>query len=112
MEEMPPIVQVLSRELCSRVFGISPFILHPGAFSHPDDGHHFREGNIWDFSMEARWKPPHGHGRGPVPWQLDHPRVNGIPTAFKGQSGTEGLMGKRIHWLGVRGLEKRILANP
>ncbi len=43
-----PIVQVLSRELRSE-FGISPFILSSGAFSHPDVVATISEGNIWDF---------------------------------------------------------------
>ena len=43
-----PIVQVLSRELRSE-FGISPFILSSGAFSHPDVKATVSEGNIWDF---------------------------------------------------------------
>ena len=43
-----PIVQVLSRELRSE-FGISPFILSSGAFSHPDVTATISEGNIWDF---------------------------------------------------------------
>ncbi|MDO4623147.1 MAG: creatininase family protein [Eubacteriales bacterium] len=43
-----PIVQVLSRELRSE-FGISPFLLSSGAFSHPDVKATVSEGNIWDF---------------------------------------------------------------
>lgn len=43
-----PIVQVLSRELRSE-FGVSPFILSSGAFSHPDVQATISEGNIWDF---------------------------------------------------------------
>lgn len=43
-----PIVQVLSRELRSE-FGISPFILSSGAFSHPDVTATISQGNVWDF---------------------------------------------------------------
>lgn len=43
-----PIAQVLSRELRSE-FGISPFLLSSGAFSHPDVQATVSEGNVWDF---------------------------------------------------------------
>ncbi len=43
-----PIVQVLSREL-RRDFGIWPFYLSSGAFSHPDVKATVSEGNVYDF---------------------------------------------------------------
>ncbi len=43
-----PVVQVLSRELRSEL-GISPCILHAGAFGHPDVRATVSEGNIYDF---------------------------------------------------------------
>ena len=43
-----PIVQVLSRELRSE-YGIFPFYLSSGAFSHPDVKATVSPGNVWDF---------------------------------------------------------------
>ena len=43
-----PIIQILSRELRSE-YGIAPFILSSGAFSHPDVKATITPGNIWDF---------------------------------------------------------------
>lgn len=91
-----PIVQVLSRELRSE-FGISPFILSSGAFSHPDVTATISEGNIWDFhggEMETSMVM----AVDPSLVKLDTSEA-GIPTAFKDNQALRPYGNVSIGWV-------------
>ena len=91
-----PIVQVLSRELRSE-FGISPFILSSGAFSHPDVTATISEGNIWDFHG--------GEMETSMVMAVDPSLVKsetseaGIPTAFKDNQALKPYGNVSIGWV-------------
>ena len=91
-----PIVQVLSRELRSE-FGISPFILSSGAFSHPDVTATISEGNIWDFHG--------GEMETSMVMAMDPSLVKsetseaGIPTAFKDNQALKPYGNVSIGWV-------------
>lgn len=91
-----PIVQVLSRELRSE-FGISPFILSSGAFSHPDVTATISEGNIWDFHG--------GEMETSMVMAVDPSLVKsetseaGIPTAFKDNQAMKPYGNVSIGWV-------------
>ena len=91
-----PIVQVLSRELRSE-FGISPFILSSGAFSHPVVTATISEGNIWDFHG--------GEMETSMVMAVDPSLVKsetseaGIPTAFKDNQALKPYGNVSIGWV-------------
>ena len=91
-----PIVQGLSRELRSE-FGISPFILSSGAFSHPVVTATISEGNIWDFhggEMETSMVM----AVDPSLVKLDTSEA-GIPTAFKDNQALRPYGNVSIGWV-------------
>lgn len=92
-----PVVQVLSRELRSD-FGILPFILSSGAFSHPDVKATVSPGNVWDFhggEMETSMVM----AIDPSLVKLETAKA-GIPTAFKDNQSLLPYGSVTISWMG------------